>query len=223
MDAWFDDIEIKEVIPQRKTPDNLLSNGNFEYAPPFTAVTTTNARWIDGTSGGSSATTGPYGWYIGARLGSAAASFDSTAPLSGTNSLKLSTTATASRIEVYSFSSTAIGKKLTAIPALPNTTYTITFSMKTNVVSGSATGISAGFYEYDGTGAVVTGNMTGSVNTTTDKKVYTVTKTTSSTTRFIGAVIVLLGENGAGTLIMDAWFDDITLTKVPANARTVVT
>jgi hypothetical protein len=212
MDAWFDDIEIKEVIPQRKTPDNLLSNGNFEYAPPFTAVTTTTARWIDGTSGGSSATTGPYGWYIGAKGGSVAASFDSTAPLSGTNSLELSTTATASKIEVYSFSSGTAGKKLTLIPALPNTTYTMTFLMKTNVVSGSATGVNAGIFEYDGQGTNITSLRTTAVNTTTDKTFYTVTKTTSSTTRFIGAVIILEGSDGAGTLIMDAWFDDITLT-----------
>lgn len=212
MDAWFDDIQFIKLIPPRKTPDNLLSNGNFEYAPPFTAVTTTTARWIDGTSGGSSATTGPYGWYIGAKGGSVAASFDSTAPTTGTNSLKLSTTGTASRIEVYSFSSGNPGKKLTLIPALPNTTYTMTFSMKTNVVSGSATGVNAGIFEYDGQGTSITSLRSTAVNTTTDKTFYTVTKTTSSTTRFVGAVIILEGSDGAGTLIMDAWFDDITLT-----------
>ena len=211
------------TFPQRKTPDNLLSNGNFEYAPPFTAATTTTARWIDGTSGGSSATTGPYGWYIGAKGGSVAASFDSTAPLSGANSLKLSTTATASSIQVYSFSSGNPGKKLTLIPALPNTTYTMTFSMKTNVVSGSATGVNAGIFEYDGQGTNVTSLRTTAVNTTTDKTFYTVTKTTSSTTRFIGAVIILEGSDGAGTLIMDAWFDDITLTTTaPYSKRKVV-
>ena len=202
-----------DTVTGIRRQDKLLQNGDFEFAPAFTAPTTASARWIDGTATGLNATSSPYGWYVGAKGGSVAASFDSVAPLNGTNSLKLSTTAIASRIEVYSFSSSTAGKKLTLIPALQSTSYTMTFSMKTNLISGSATGVNAGIFEYDGTGTNTTSIRTTAVNTTTDKTFYTVTKTTGATTRFIGAVIIFEGSDGAGTLIMDAWFDDITLVK----------
>src|SRR5690606_25576719 len=41
---------------------NLVYNGDFEYAPPFVAATTTSGRWIDGTAAGST-TNNLFGWW----------------------------------------------------------------------------------------------------------------------------------------------------------------
>lgn len=215
MDAWFDDIQVIKLIPPRKTPDNLLSNGNFEYAPPFTAAQTSSG-WIDGTAGGSLSTGYQYGWGLN-RSGTATAQYDSTEKKFGTNSLKLSTLAVASYAEVNKYGSTSAPYyKASVIPALPNTTYTVTWWMKTNYVSGdSSQGATVGFIEWNGAFSATTFNSGpgATIKTTTDWTQYSFTVTTASTTRFVNVQPRIYGHTGTATLIMDAWFDDITLTK----------
>jgi hypothetical protein len=227
MDAWFDDIQLYPTTPvtrnaltfARQPVDELVRNGDFEYAPAFTAATNTAARWIDGTAAGTDSTTGIYGWYVGAKGGSVATKFDTTEPITGTSSLKVSTLNTGARIEVYSFSSPVAGKKATLIPALPSTSYTLTYSMKTNYVSGDAPGVDIGIFEYNGAGTNVASTRSTAVKTTTSSTSYTLTKTTAATTAFIGIVIILEGSTGAGTLIMDAWFDNISLKLTTPTGR----
>jgi hypothetical protein len=210
MDAWFDDIEIKEVIPQRKTLTNLLSNGNFEYAPPFTAATTTTSRWIDGTAGGSGASQAPYTWGLfGASL-STSAQFDTAQTKTGQYSLKLSTLS-ANRICTVA---PQIAVTTQGIPsALPSTTYSYSFWMKTNKTSGDSAGAYIDFLERNGAGNAGTSHLSTQVNTTTDWTYYSGSFTTASTCRFITPKLFVEGNTGTATLIMDAWFDDITLTK----------
>ena len=52
------------TFPKRKTVENLLTNGDFEYAPPFTAATTSATRFIDGTATGSANNYSPYIWRL---------------------------------------------------------------------------------------------------------------------------------------------------------------
>lgn len=219
MDAWFDDIEIKEVIPQRRTPDNLLSNGNFEYVPPFTAATTGVNRWIDGTATGSGNTESPYGWWTPSSFtASAAAQFDTSVYRSGTASLKLST------LNATGVANAAAGSNIsrqtaekTMVPALPNTSYTITGWTKTNNVNTNSVYIDC--IEYNGTLSTVATNSTSKLSGTNDWTQLTKTFTTNANTRYL---LVVLRNSVAGN-VSDAWFDDITLTKVPAQTRTVVT
>jgi hypothetical protein len=209
MDAWFDDIEIKEVIPQRKTPDNLLSNGNFEYAPPFTAVTTTFSRWIDGTSGGSSKDDSPYRWFIlSSSANTFSAQFDTSVYYSGAASLKLSTT-NATGIANASMGSNANRQTVekTAVPALPNTTYTLTGWIKTNNAASNA--VYFDIVELNNAAAGQATNSTSKLSGTNDWTQLTKTFTTTSATRYL---LVICRNNVAGN-ISDAWFDDITLTK----------
>ena len=214
MDAWFDDIEIKEVIPQRKTPDNLLSNGNFEYAPPFTAAQTTAGNFINGTATGSASNNSPYIW--GFQKGNTAtAQFDSTVSKFGTNSMKITTGSASAYGEVNLYGPFVLATtKNTLIPVLPSTAYTISWWMKTEYVSGDASqGATVGLIEYNGIPGSTTFNSGTTIKTTTDWTYYSYTITTQSTTRFFNVQARIYGHNGTGTLQMNAWFDDITLTK----------
>jgi len=228
MDAWFDDITLTpttattrtaNTFPQRKTLANLLSNGNFEYAPPFTAVTTTAARFIDGTATGSSNTEYVYKWRNSSiATSTASASYDSTVYRSGNYSLKLSTTTIgAIAATTYGNLDTVSSIKTSLIPVLPNTTYTISGWAKTN--NAAADSVKISIFEF--TGVSTSSNQNSSTNTltgTNDWTLLTLTFTTAGATRYL---TVAPRNNVAGN-ISDAWFDDITLTKVPADARTVV-
>lgn len=227
-DAWFDDITLVKspvqtrtanTFPRRRTPDNLLSNGNFEYVPPFTAATTGVTRWIDGTATGSGNTESPYGWWTPSSfVSSAAAQFDTSVYRSGTASLKLSTlNATGVANACFGNNSNRATIEKTTIPALPNTSYTVTGWVKTNNVNTSAVYIDV--VEYNAANGSLVVNSTTKLSGTNDWTQLTKTFTTNANTRYL---LVVLRNNVAGN-VSDAWFDDITLTKVPAQTRTVVT
>lgn len=210
----------------RKTVNNnLVYNGDFEIAPVVNVATTTAARWIDGTAAGST-TNNIFGWGVVTKTGTAEAIFDSTSPSSGTESIKVSTTATASKIEVGSNGiDTAANNRISCISVLPSTSYTLTFRMKTQLNSGTATGgARVGVNTFTGAGTYVdTPVLTTAIKTTTDWTTYTSTFTTSATVRLLAVYLIIDGSGGTATLIMDAWFDDITLTPTTDTTRTAAT
>ena len=208
---------------------NMVKNGDFEYAPPFTAATSGTGRWIDGTAAGSSSNN-LFGWSMpSAPTGTCANRFDSSVFHSGLNSLKVSTLATGSSCTASSYlSNTPANQLASGFPALPNTTYIITYWVKTQVNSGAATsGAGLVLREQGVTGSTITTNVGTKVNTTTDWTQYTITVTTNASTRYFAIDFNVKGDDGAATLIMDAWLDDIVLLpaypegRVPANGNLV--
>jgi len=238
MDAWFDDITLTKTTPETRTAisypsrkelgHNLIYNGDFEHSPEFTAATTTSVRFIDGTASGST-TDASYGWAMG-KGGTAEAQFDTSVSHSGTTSLKLSTTATASYIECYvptiaNGRSTYNGK---VIPVRPMTSYTYSFWMKTNYVSGDATNGAYAALLFSDAGGLSNGGCTATINTsivktTQDWTQYTGTFTTNAVDAYMQINLRIYGQQGTGTLIMDAWFDNITLDLTSSSSRTQVT
>jgi hypothetical protein len=200
---------------------NLVYNGNFEFAPPTNVAQTTDAKYLDGTSGGSS-TNALFGCFMDDYTGSGnQALLDAANPHTGQYSLKVSTTAIGSSVAI------AVGlvQRLPAsryIPILPSTSYTLTYWMKTVANSGTATdGAFIDTVEYNGAGSYVTdtlGGVTGTTGWTQYKKVWT----TNAATRFLKLGCFVKGDRGTGTLIMDAWFDDIVLTPTVNTTRGLV-
>ena len=91
--------------------------------------------------------------------------------------------------------------------------------MKTTANSGSAnTGAYVNPAQYNGSGTNVANDIYGSITSTTGWTQYSAAFTTLSTTQFIAIVASVTGTDGTGTLIMDAWFDDIVL--MPTNNTT---
>jgi len=192
----------------------LIRNSDFEAAPSFVAATNTNQRWIDGTAAGST-TNDMYGWSTFVMAGSATARFDSSTSNSGVNSLKLSTLATGSQIQCGLLPLLSASKTPQyAVPIKPNTKYTVTCAVKTQLNSGSAfSGAAILFREVQADGVTLGSANAGSpILTTTGWTLYTRTFTTASTTAFIAVIPRVTGNDGSATLIMDAWFDDITIT-----------
>jgi hypothetical protein len=207
------------VTVREDAGQNLVFNPDFESAPSFTAATTTAARWIDGTSGGS-LTVDTYRWALRSAGGSVAARFDDGEAATGTYSLKISTTATGSFAEAANYRSggnpSASEAAAYLIPVEPSTTYTVSYRMKTEAVSGDSNhGATLAITEHSATGgAATTTRLASYIKTTTDWTEYTFSFTTQSGT---GTLVVnprLYGHTGTGTLIMDAWFDDIRLRSV---------
>lgn len=210
---------------------NMVKNGDFEYAPPFTAATTTASRYIDGSAGGST-TNDLFGWAIESNgsAGTFSAQYDSSSPYAGSYSMKISTLAIASAISVRSIrnSSTTADILRNGIPVTPNTTYNVSFVMRTNLVSGSATsGAFLRINHFNSAGSSVTSTDSTKVQTTTGQTVYTFQLTTGTATTLLIPNMQVVGNDGAATLIMDAYFDAISITpvypegRVPANGNLV--
>lgn len=210
---------------------NMVKNGDFEYAPPFTAATTTSSRWIDGTASGST-TNSLFGYFMvigGSVTGSA--QFDTAVKRNGNASLKIvSTVANAgSSVGMYvgltNQSAPSIANQIAyMIPVTPNTSYTFTGYIKTDsLITNDATGARFNIVEYTGASTSNSGSTASTyVSGTTDWTLRTINFTTSSTSRWVNVQMYILGDS-TGT----AWFDDISLTpvypegRVPANGNLV--
>jgi hypothetical protein len=212
------------VTTPRREVDNLVFNGDFEYAPAFTAATNTAARFIDGTASGSISNS-IYGWSVSGSNGFAA-QFDTTEYKTGTKSMKISTTNTGSYVELFvptyqNDKATYFGK---VIPIQPNTSYTYSFWMKTNLVSGTATNGAYMALLFSAANGGSNASCTPTINTTIVKTTqnwtqYSGTFTTTSVDAFVQINLRIYGHQGTATLIMDAWFDDIVLTKTTPDTR----
>lgn len=204
---------------RRVVGGNLVYNGDFSYIPPVNVATTTNVRWIDGTAGGST-TNGLFGWGSEVVVGSGSFLFDTAVVYKGKPTMKLTTDAGAfiGANTVYIINPAYVARN--GIPCLPNTSYTLTVAIKTNVLSGTATtGVYARISEYTGAGAGIISSDTSTITTTTDFTVYTRVFTTSATARYLVPKIYNRGNDGAATLAMEAWFADITLTPTTNTIR----
>lgn len=201
---------------------NLVYNGNFEFAPPTNVAQTTAGNPVDGTSGGSSSNYN-FGWQFKSQIaGSGSIQFDNSISRSGAYSLKVSTTAINSSTQASNNGPNSQTKNI-PIVALPSTSYTVIFWMRTVANSGSAaTGAQLQILERSGAGNSIGGaHALPGVLTTTGWTQYTLSFTTASTCAFLEILPSLIGNDGTGTLIMDAWFDDIVLTPTTNTTRSL--
>lgn len=221
--------ESGRVVPvkSRQPVGELLYNGDFEYAPPFTAAQTTALRWINGTATGSPVSGGlttdrQYGWFVfDTNATGASIRFDDTVSFNGGSSLKLSLTDSSNRvIQVFNDASPF---NVRSIPVLPGTAYTLTYRLKTNRTSGDGRGAFAAISERSAAGTNVLDTNGTFVKTTTDWTLYTVNVTTSATTRFVMIKLCNIATDSTANLVMDAWFDEISLTRTTPITRTLIT
>lgn len=211
------------MVTRRAINDTMLKNGTFELAPAGSTPTTSTSVWIDGTAGGS-ATNDQYGWSTN-KGGTANALFDSTEKYSGSYSLKLSTTAVSSFMQARMVLGTANHQRLrlNGVVVSPSVSYTVSFKMKTNLVSGSSTsGARVAAVQYNAAATALTTTQSTAVVTTTAWTSYSFTVSTQATCNFLDIQCRVTGNDGSATLIMDAWFDDIVLTPTTAITRTLV-
>jgi hypothetical protein len=132
--------------------------------------------------------------------------------------MKLSTTTTAGLASaLYGNNTSATNIKLTMIPILPSTSYTVCGYCKTSNVAAAAAHID--LYEYNGAGTSGATTTTNTLTGTNDWTKLTATFTTASTARFI---TLALRNHVAGN-ISDAWFDDIIFTPTTVTTRTATT
>lgn len=223
--TWSTDTPSKA---RKSVGGNLVPNGDFSFSPPLTAATTAaGGKVTDGTAGGSTVSA-PQGllfkWYSFIS-GTGAHKYDSDSTFS--SSYKISTTAAASYVETFLTNSLggASGYFSKSIPVLPNTSYSYSFWMKTNYVSGdSSDGAKISFTEslYDGTTASHQTN-TSAIKTTTGWTKYSGTFTTTAGTRWLQVNPMIYGHTGAATLIMDAWFANIVITPTTNITRQSIT
>lgn len=201
-------------MPRRSLNGNLIYNGNFEIAPPFTAATATATAWVDGTSAGSTAITA-YGWAIpsGAVSSTANVQFDTSVSHSGTTSLKLSTGDATGAITVTNYR-TVTANQLFYLD--PSTSYTLTVWIKTNNVATNGTFIE--LRQYSSALATLVTTTSTKLSGTNDWTQLTITVTTNASAAF-GSL--LIRNNVAGN-ISQAWFDDIILAKTAIVTRAIV-
>lgn len=202
---------------------NMVYNGDFEYAPRVNVPTTTGNKYVDGTSGGAPDASSLFGWYLWNYTNSYAAMFDTSVKRSGEASIKVSTTAVDSTCGLRVSIHAGVSFRSNNIPVIPGATYSYSGWIKTQANSGSATtGARLQFVTSTGASDVTTITAAAGLTATQDWTQYTGIFTTAPTARFITPVLQIVGNDGAGTLIMDAWFDDIEIVEVPTPARALV-
>jgi hypothetical protein len=201
---------------------NLVYNGDFEFAPPSaTNVPTTGTTvFIDGSAAGSS-TSGIFGWGVNRVNTNASAGFDYTTSHSGSCSMKLSTLNSSGRVRVFpmmrAFGALTAADIPSLVPALPNTSYTLTGWIKTNNVTTN--GAYMQLIQVNGNNlSTATVTSTALLTGTNDWTFVTATVTTGSGTRYIAPN---LGLDVAGN-VSDAWFDDIVITPTTNTVRSLV-
>ncbi|MBP6045258.1 carbohydrate binding domain-containing protein [Candidatus Woesebacteria bacterium] len=188
---------------------DIMNNGDFENAPAFTAATTTNIRFINGTAAGSVSDTLGRGWGTRTVTGTASAQYDTAEFHSGAVSMKILTGATGSAIEVSNVTTGNLYQHVS-----PDTVYDYSFWMKTQYTSGDSTlGAHIGFKIRNAAGSNTATTVSSNVKTTTGWTQYTGQITTNSTADSITPSLQILGNAGTGTMIMTAWFDDIVITR----------
>lgn len=195
---------------------NPVFNGTFESAPAFTAATTASARWIDGTAAGST-TLDTWGWEIQTATGTVSAQYDTTTANSGTNSLRFSTLAVASRIDtgIIINASTASNVFKYGLPVIASSTYKISYAMKTTLNSGaSSSGAFLRVTEFNSAGTAGTTSNGTVLQATTSWTSYSFNVTVASTAAYISLSPIIIGNTGTATMIMDGWIDDIVVTQV---------
>lgn len=209
---------------------NMVRNGDFEYAPPFTAATTVASRWIDGTAAGST-TNDLFGWFMAPSWTGAdgSVSFDSSVFYSGAYSLKIDKTSAtggtsggAVGLATLVSPSVAIQRQY-FVPVAPSRDYRVTFRLKTSSISAlNSAGARGRILMYDGVNTASTSSASSSyVTGTNDWQLVTLNFTTTATTTLVNFWCQLDNETGT------AWFDDISLTpvypegRVPANGNLV--
>jgi hypothetical protein len=208
--TWVSDTPTKK---RKVVGGNLVFNGDFEYAPPFTAAQTSNGRWIDGTAAGSTTKT-VFDWAVigGGSTPTFSVSIDDTVSHSGTKSLKIVASDATGWAAVSKY--TTLGTQ-TQIPCLPSTSYTLTGWVKTT--AGGNVGATIRLREINGVNGIVATTNSTALLGENDWTLLKVTVTTNSATRFLLPMLVY-DPNAAGT----AWFDDITLTPTTQDTRLAV-
>lgn len=202
----------------RKRDDgNLVKNGDFEYAPPFVAITTGSAVWLDGTAAGS-ATNTLFNWYKINGAGAYAASFDSSTTFQGKPSIKMESTNSTGRGRLLTAptetSTTAAIIAQYGIPVLASTSYTLTANVKTAGVDTAAVRLIWLFYQADGTQS---GGGTGANQATTqDFTPVSQAFTTGASTAY---VVIKLDDNTATANVRQAWFNKVRLTATTPQVR----
>jgi len=190
-------------IARKLVDGNLITNGNLSRVPVSNTGLTTGARWIDGTSSGST-TNNLFGFAIpaGAITASSSATFDTSITYNNKPTLRLSTLDATGALIVTNY---VTPTKQVLIPVLANTVYVLTAMVKTNNTNTNSTNIQ--LRQYNGDLGIVTTTASSFLNGTNDFTKLTVSVTTNTATRYVA---ILLGNNAAGN-ISDAWFADIIL------------
>lgn len=210
------------VSARRGLNDNLVYNGNFELAPAFTGATNTDNRWIDGTVAGTANGDSYFGWATNNGAFTSSASYDSAVSHSGAYSMKISTVVAGQSMEVAPYRDDTNEHHVKyGIPVTPNTSYTFTYWMKTNYISGdSADGAFMSIRQFNSVGVGITTNNHTKVKTTTDWTLYTLTFTTPNTVVCVTPRMQITGNTGSANLQLDAWWDDLILKATTPIVRT---
>lgn len=218
--TWSSDTPTKA---RNQIGGNLVKNGDLSYVPVVNVAQTTVGNYIDGTSTGS-ASNNLFRWGLVSITGTGSTLFDTSTKYNNLPSIKVSTSTITSAIQISNYAVNVPAQAiLNGYPVLPSTSYTCTVAIKTNYISGDSNdGANLQVRERSATGGTIgtpSSTATTKIKTTTDWTVYSIVFTTNALTRLINIDMLVTGNTGTGTLIMDAWFANITLTPTVNTTR----
>jgi len=190
--------------------NNLVKNGSLDFIPVVNTGPTTSARWYDGSAAGST-TNDVFNWYVITGVGTTSYTFDTStrSPL-GSPSLKIDCDATGrGRFCTAPFETTTTAElvKQYGIKVEPNTTYTLTFYIKTISTINARIDVTP----FNSLGLALTLSSSTSVVGTNDWTLQSLTFATTAATSYVMLRPILVTAGNAQTV----WFADIKI--LPAN------
>lgn len=188
---------------------NLVTNGFFTSVPTFTAATTTNARWLDGTAGGAATNAG--GWnYFWTKSGTTSAELHDTGGFHNGGYLLGKILAPGSYFEVRNGATGYFGAS--GFPLIPGKAYRASARMKSENVSGSA---ADGQYvqllcaKADGSNASQEFSVTSRITINKEWTYYYVDFIAGVNSYWAHLEARSYGHNGAATLVGDFHFAEL--------------
>ena len=221
--TWSSDVPSKA---RKLYGGNLVENGDFSYVPPGSTVTRGNGVFVNNTAGGDSYFD-KFGFVIDTGFSAGGgALIDKTVLYNGKPTFKYFIGGAGEYVDSGTIPrrlSTVAGFEQYAMKVQPNTSYSYSFAVKTEYISGdSAHGASFAIVEYSGAASVLGDAFrTTQTKVSSDFTVYTGIFTTRATTRYLVFNQRIYGHTGAGTLAMAVWIGDIQLTETTPPVRTL--
>lgn len=206
MSGWLAEYDIEPItVPRRlQVNENIVKNGDFETMPLTNVPTTTASRYIDGTAGGST-TNKTFKWCApnSAFGGAGTGAFFTT--VDGINCMCLTVPTTGGTAKVASVRDTIAPSVDELYQLLPNTSYTLTFKVKTiNAVTNS---VFLDFFELNTSLASIATNTSAKFSGTNEMTDVTMTFTTNAATAY-GYVMLRVNISGA---VQTAYFGKIKI------------
>lgn len=213
------------VFTRQSLGGNTVYNGDFSKKPENNnAATTADNRYVDGTTGGTAvnfAADSYYGWATNNGADASSAQF---VTRNGVDCMQILSVTAGKSMEVAPYrDDTNFDHIRYGAPIQPGvTSYTVNYTLETELISGDCNdGVFMAVRQFASDGSNVSTTTSTKIKVTSGVQTYSFTFTPGSAAAYYAPRMSLVGNTGAATLNIKAWFSNVTIKPTTPLTRTV--